>query len=527
MRLYGELHRFVPVLAAGRGFRVGELVIQHRPRKFGHSKYGFRRFVKGFLDLISVQFLTGFGDRPQHFLGRAGILPIAAGCLGLIVIVLNWLVRSADPTAGIEPQGQVVTAIVAVGLLLFGAQLVITGLLAELIVDRGPADEDAVRDRRAHPARSRQPMTASDPAALRRSFYLLLTAVAVGIAAAKIVGAENVVEPSRYKPPTESSFGADRDKEYVPTAIWPKTRPEPTPTFSSNDKSRWATVRALVEEGTYVIGRRSNFEDRDRPLGRQGIIFLPDYQSLDKVMDPETGEFYSSKPPLFPTIVAGEYWLLRKLFGWSIDRDRWLVMAAILLTVNVLPLAVYLLLLSRLIDDYAETDFARLLDVHDGLLRDVPDHVRAHAQQPRPGGVLRAVRRVPAAEQARHAGDRLGREVARERVLRRADGDAGTAGGGAGGGAVRAAADRAAGEDAGVLSAGGCSCRSRRCCTATTRRWAVCCRPTASSAGRGTTTRGATGRSSAPRPPRGSTSPTSRRPSTPSTCCSGTTGGSA
>jgi dolichol-phosphate mannosyltransferase len=142
VRLYGELHRFVPVLAAGRGFKVGEMVIQHRPRKFGRSKYGMRRFTKGFLDLISVQFLTGFGDRPQHFLGRAGLLPIATGCIGLLVIVMNWIVRSADPTAGIQPLGQVVTAIVAVGLLLFGAQLIITGLLAELIVDRGPADED-------------------------------------------------------------------------------------------------------------------------------------------------------------------------------------------------------------------------------------------------------------------------------------------------------------------------------------------------------------------------------------------------
>src|SRR5918995_1279157 len=105
-------------------------------------------------------------------------------------------------------------------------------------------------------------MTASDPAALRRSFYLLLTAVSVGIATAKIVGAENVFEPSRYRPPTEASFGAGRDQESILKREWPKTRPEPTPTFSSNDKSRWATVRALVEEGTYVVGRRSNFGDK-------------------------------------------------------------------------------------------------------------------------------------------------------------------------------------------------------------------------------------------------------------------------
>ena len=83
VRLYGELHRFVPVLAHARGFRVGELVIQHRARKFGHSKYGVRRFVKGFLDLLTVKFLTGFGQRPQHLLGTIGLFCFLLGGLGL------------------------------------------------------------------------------------------------------------------------------------------------------------------------------------------------------------------------------------------------------------------------------------------------------------------------------------------------------------------------------------------------------------------------------------------------------------
>jgi dolichol-phosphate mannosyltransferase len=142
VRLYGELHRFVPVLAAERGFKVGELVIHHRPRKFGHSKYGFRRFTKGFLDLISVQFLTGYGDRPQHFLGRFGLVPLGLGFLGLVLLLVNAVVRGLSAGFGIEPLGQVVLAVLAVGLLLFGAQLLVAGLLAELIVDRGPADEE-------------------------------------------------------------------------------------------------------------------------------------------------------------------------------------------------------------------------------------------------------------------------------------------------------------------------------------------------------------------------------------------------
>lgn len=158
VRLYGELHRFVPVLAAERGFKVGELIIHHRPRKFGHSKYGFRRFTKGFLDLISVQFLTGYGDRPQHFLGRFGLVPVGLGFLGLLLLLVNAVVRGLAPGFGIEPLGQVVLAVLAVGLLLFGAQLLVAGLLAELIVDRGPADEEpySIVERTAPPGADEQ-----------------------------------------------------------------------------------------------------------------------------------------------------------------------------------------------------------------------------------------------------------------------------------------------------------------------------------------------------------------------------------
>lgn len=139
VRLYGELHRFVPVLAAARGFTVGELVINHRPRKFGYSKYGVRRFVKGLLDLVTVKFLTGFGYRPQHLLGNLGLVPTAVGLFGLLLLAVNAVVRLAsDHTVGFGPNTQIVVSILSVGLLLFGAQLVIAGLVSELIVDRDP-----------------------------------------------------------------------------------------------------------------------------------------------------------------------------------------------------------------------------------------------------------------------------------------------------------------------------------------------------------------------------------------------------
>ncbi|HEY2909325.1 MAG TPA: glycosyltransferase family 2 protein [Gemmataceae bacterium] len=143
VRLYGELHRFIPVLAESRGFKVGELVINHRQRKFGYSKYGVRRFAKGFLDLLTVKFLTGFGHRPQHLLGNFGLLPVALGIIGMLFLGVNAIFRLAsDHTVGASTTTQIVIAILSVGLLLFGAQLAIAGLIAELIVDRGPEDLD-------------------------------------------------------------------------------------------------------------------------------------------------------------------------------------------------------------------------------------------------------------------------------------------------------------------------------------------------------------------------------------------------
>src|SRR4051812_3450888 len=92
----------------------------------------------------------------------------------------------------------------------------------------------------------------TDASDTRRSVYLLLTAVAVAIAAARVLGGENVLEPSRYTPPPEG-YSANPPE---PPRNWPATRPDPTPMFSSNDKSRFATIRALVDENTYAIGKR-------------------------------------------------------------------------------------------------------------------------------------------------------------------------------------------------------------------------------------------------------------------------------
>jgi dolichol-phosphate mannosyltransferase len=142
VRLYGELHRFVPVLAAARGFAVGELTIAHRPRRYGHSKYGFRRFMKGFLDLLTVKFLTGFGQRPQHLLGTVGLLAFSLGFVGLSSLAVNWMLARVLPNWEITPLHERPIVIYFLGALLVGAQLMSMGFLAELITAYQVRDAD-------------------------------------------------------------------------------------------------------------------------------------------------------------------------------------------------------------------------------------------------------------------------------------------------------------------------------------------------------------------------------------------------
>jgi dolichol-phosphate mannosyltransferase len=145
VRVYGELHRFIPVLAAARGFRVGELVINHRPRRFGHSKYGVRRFVKGFLDLLTVKFLTGFGGRPQHLLGSFGLGSFLLGTAGMAYLGVTWLINAfmAEGARPFAPLHQRPLLIYSVAALLLGAQLMSIGFLAELITAYQGRDEDS------------------------------------------------------------------------------------------------------------------------------------------------------------------------------------------------------------------------------------------------------------------------------------------------------------------------------------------------------------------------------------------------
>lgn len=133
VRLYGELHRFVPVLAAARGYRIGELVIQHRARQHGHTKYGWNRIIKGFLDLLTVKFLTGFGQRPQHMLGTIGIGSFFLGTLGLVYLAIIWFVSRMSIGMDVVHLHERPALYYSLVLFLIGGQMMSMGFLGELI----------------------------------------------------------------------------------------------------------------------------------------------------------------------------------------------------------------------------------------------------------------------------------------------------------------------------------------------------------------------------------------------------------
>lgn len=196
----------------------------------------------------------------------------------------------------------------------------------------------------------------------RRHVYHLLILVTLAIVCARIFSAQIVFEPTLNR--DEGDYTTFKPR------TWPTKRPDPVPTFGSNDRSRWATAVALVDQGKYVIGRREpKLVTETNKYGNEGIIFDSDgWRTIDVVLNPETQEFYSSKPPLLATIVAGEYWLLKHVFGWSLKNppgsdapdDRWKIVPVVLLTVNALPMLLYLLLISKLLEQYGTTDWGRI-----------------------------------------------------------------------------------------------------------------------------------------------------------------------
>lgn len=127
LNLYGELYRFIPVFATKQGFRVTEIVVDHRARKFGKSKFGIERNIKGLLDLITIIFLTGYGKRPGHFFGTLGLISFFVGfCIGVYISYLRFTTGSIQYRHPLLFLGML--------LMIVGVQLISTGLLAEMML---------------------------------------------------------------------------------------------------------------------------------------------------------------------------------------------------------------------------------------------------------------------------------------------------------------------------------------------------------------------------------------------------------
>lgn len=137
VEVYGEMHRYIPVLAKAQGFsKIGEKVIIHQARKYGQSKFGMNRFTRGFLDLLSVTFITRFGKRPMHFFGGMGMLFTLIGTGFLTWLTIKKLVYKVG---GIAERPLFYLGML---LIIVGIQLFIAGFLAEMISRNNPRRND-------------------------------------------------------------------------------------------------------------------------------------------------------------------------------------------------------------------------------------------------------------------------------------------------------------------------------------------------------------------------------------------------
>ncbi len=200
------------------------------------------------------------------------------------------------------------------------------------------------------------PATTDAGAPLRRGVYLLLIAIAAGNVTGRLF-ALNSVDTVRLEQHLNDAAAKRR-----PDDPSPPRRNLQRPFLSANDRSRWCTVRALVEHGTYAIDK---------------VIVEPNWDTIDMVKHdgrgnpapgPDEGHCYSSKPPLLATLMAGEYWLLHSATGKTLGSHPHELGRILLFTWNVIPFVVYLMILAGIVERYGRTDFGRIVVVAAGAL---------------------------------------------------------------------------------------------------------------------------------------------------------------
>lgn len=258
------MHRFIPVLAAARGFRAVETPVHHRRRTHGHSKYGMTRFFAGLYDLARVAARV----RGQGLLGRQSGRGMSRGRLrrGVYAIFATLAVGAVLGRIG---------AVASVDKLALEKRLVSDAIAAAAAAGL-PADAAAIRGR------------------------------------------------------------IETEKRLL------------RPFLSANDRSRWLTIRALVERGTFAIDE---------------LVVEPGWDTIDAVAHPDaTGRMrlYSSKPPLLAVLCAGPYWLLHSATGWTLGNHPFELGRALMVLFGLVPLVVTMLYTFRLIDATGTTDWGRL-----------------------------------------------------------------------------------------------------------------------------------------------------------------------
>ena len=146
IHLYGEMHRYIPVIARQNGFRkIGEMVVEHRARKFGVTKFGLERFIYGFLDLLSITFVSRFRKRPMHFFGSLGTLSFLMGFAITLWLIAEKLYNQHNHfrVRNVTDQPVFFLSLVAI---VVGVQLFLAGFLGEILASQGKREEYIIRD---------------------------------------------------------------------------------------------------------------------------------------------------------------------------------------------------------------------------------------------------------------------------------------------------------------------------------------------------------------------------------------------
>lgn len=267
LRLVDDLHRFIPVMASARGFRVVEMPVHHRPRTRGASKYGIGRFFRGFFDLLRVAAIVRGGGRFQ-VVGRRGESRARTrhGVYAILAaIVLGGLLGRIGAVTSVDK-----TAL---------EQRIVADTIAKAAASGLPVDEQAIRER------------IEDGKRLMRPF------------------------------------------------------------LSANDRSRWLTMRSIVERGSFTIDE---------------LVAEPGWDTIDAVAHPDASgrlRLYSSKPPLLAVIGAGPYWLLHRLTGWTLGDHPFELGRMLMVVFGLVPLGLLILFTARVIDRLGTTDWGRIYAV--------------------------------------------------------------------------------------------------------------------------------------------------------------------